>query len=90
MFWNHKASKEASEQVAKMAELGAFEQAIQSQVPFILFTPAGMVCGRSNAAKRWKQGQKKARRRSCGLCLLQGSGRNRGPLLNHSFRLLGC
>ena len=43
MFWNHKASKEASEQVAKMAELGAFEQAIQSQVPFILFTPAGMV-----------------------------------------------
>ena len=43
MFWNHKASKEASEQVAKMAELGAFEQAIQSQVPFILFTPAGIV-----------------------------------------------
>ena len=43
MFWNHKASKEAHEQVARMAELGAFEQAIQSQVPFILFTPAGMV-----------------------------------------------
>ncbi len=43
MFWNHKASKEASEQVVKMAELGAFEQAIQSQVPFIQFTPAGTV-----------------------------------------------
>lgn len=43
MFWNHKANKEASEQVVKMAELGAFEQAIQSQVPFIQFTPAGTV-----------------------------------------------
>ncbi|MBL0511343.1 PAS domain-containing methyl-accepting chemotaxis protein [Aeromonas media] len=43
MFWNHKASKEASEQMVKMAELGAFEQAIQSQVPFIQFTPAGTV-----------------------------------------------
>ncbi|MFM5585762.1 methyl-accepting chemotaxis protein [Aeromonas rivipollensis] len=43
MFWNHKASKETSEQVVKMAELGAFEQAIQSQVPFIQFTPAGTV-----------------------------------------------
>ncbi|QXW31158.1 PAS domain-containing methyl-accepting chemotaxis protein [Aeromonas sanarellii] len=43
MFWNHKASKEASEQVARMVELDAFERAIQSQVPFIQFTPAGTV-----------------------------------------------
>ena len=43
MFWNQKTSKEVNEQVAKMAELSAFEQAIQSQVPFILFTPEGMV-----------------------------------------------
>ncbi len=35
MFWNQKTSKEASEQVARMVELGAFEQAIQSRVPFI-------------------------------------------------------
>jgi len=43
MFWNQKTSKEVNEQVAKMAELSAFEQAIQSQVPFIQFTPAGVV-----------------------------------------------
>ncbi|MBL0645987.1 methyl-accepting chemotaxis protein [Aeromonas taiwanensis] len=43
MFWNQKASKEVSEQAARMVELGAFEQAIQSRVPFIQFTPAGMV-----------------------------------------------
>ncbi|MBS4712900.1 PAS domain-containing methyl-accepting chemotaxis protein [Aeromonas caviae] len=43
MFWNQKTSKETSEQVARMVELGAFEQAIQSRVPFIQFTPAGMV-----------------------------------------------
>ncbi len=29
MFWNQKASKEASEQAARVVELGAFEQAIQ-------------------------------------------------------------
>ncbi len=33
MFWNQKASKEASEQAARVVELGAFEQAIQLQVP---------------------------------------------------------
>ena len=43
MFWNQKTSKEVNEQVAKMAELSAFEQAIQSLVPFIQFTPAGVV-----------------------------------------------
>ena len=43
MFWNRKANQEASEQVAKMAELSAFEHAIQSQVPYIQFTPAGIV-----------------------------------------------
>ena len=43
MFWKRTNSKEASEQAARMAELGAFEQAIQSQVPFIQFTPAGIV-----------------------------------------------
>ncbi|AXB02952.1 MULTISPECIES: PAS domain-containing methyl-accepting chemotaxis protein [Aeromonas] len=43
MFWNQKASKEASEQAARVVELGAFEQAIQLQVPFVQFTPAGVV-----------------------------------------------
>ncbi|WP_310598127.1 methyl-accepting chemotaxis protein [Aeromonas aquatica] len=43
MFWKNTTSKEASEQAAKVVALSAFEQAIQSRVPFILFTPAGMV-----------------------------------------------
>ena len=43
MFWNQKTSKEASEQAARMVELDAFERAIQSQVPFVQFTPAGVV-----------------------------------------------
>lgn len=43
MFWNQKTSKEASEQAERMVELDAFERAIQSQVPFVQFTPAGVV-----------------------------------------------
>ena len=50
MFWNQKTSKEVNEQVAKMAELSAFEQAIQSQVPFIQFVELTL-------AWWWSQGE---------------------------------
>ncbi|WDA26135.1 PAS domain-containing methyl-accepting chemotaxis protein [Aeromonas hydrophila] len=43
MFWNRTGKSEQSEQAAQIAELGAFEQAIQSQVPYIEFTPEGVV-----------------------------------------------
>nr|WP_318841669.1 PAS domain-containing methyl-accepting chemotaxis protein [Aeromonas hydrophila] len=43
MFWNRTGKSEQSEQAAQIAELGAFEQAIQSQVPYIEFTPQGAV-----------------------------------------------
>ena len=43
MFWKRKISKEESEQAARVMALGAFEHAIQSQVPYIQFTPAGIV-----------------------------------------------
>ncbi len=41
MFWNRTGRSEKSEQAAQIAELGAFEQAIQSRVPYIEFTPEG-------------------------------------------------
>ncbi|MDL5384307.1 PAS domain-containing methyl-accepting chemotaxis protein [Aeromonas hydrophila] len=43
MFWNRTGKSEQSEQAAQIAELGAFEQAIQSRVPYIEFTPEGVV-----------------------------------------------
>ncbi|HEA3131186.1 TPA: PAS domain-containing methyl-accepting chemotaxis protein [Aeromonas hydrophila] len=43
MFWNRTGRSEKSEQAAQIAELGAFEQAIQSRVPYIEFTPEGVV-----------------------------------------------
>nr|WP_323938114.1 PAS domain-containing methyl-accepting chemotaxis protein [Aeromonas hydrophila] len=43
MFWNRTGRSEQSEQAAQIAELGAFEQAIQSRVPYIEFTPEGVV-----------------------------------------------
>lgn len=43
MFWKRKNSNEQREKEAALAELGAFEQAIQSRVPYIQFTPEGMV-----------------------------------------------
>ena len=41
MFWNRTGKSEQSEQAAQIAKLGAFEQAIQSRVPYIEFTPEG-------------------------------------------------
>ncbi|ELI6431248.1 PAS domain S-box protein [Aeromonas salmonicida subsp. salmonicida] len=43
MFWKRKHSNEQREQEAALAELSAFEQAIQSRVPYIQFTPEGVV-----------------------------------------------
>ncbi|ELM3718538.1 PAS domain-containing methyl-accepting chemotaxis protein [Aeromonas hydrophila] len=43
MFWNRTGRSEKSGQAAQIAELGAFEQAIQSRVPYIEFTPEGVV-----------------------------------------------
>ena len=43
MFWKHTNSNEQREETARVAGLDAFEQAIQSQVPYIQFTPDGMV-----------------------------------------------
>ncbi|MFM4731600.1 PAS domain S-box protein [Aeromonas salmonicida] len=43
MFWKRTNSNEQREQEAELAELGAFEQAIQSRVPYIQFTPEGVV-----------------------------------------------
>ncbi|ABK38141.1 methyl-accepting chemotaxis protein [Aeromonas hydrophila] len=43
MFWNRTGKSEQSEQAAQIAELGAFKQAIQSRVPYIEFTPEGVV-----------------------------------------------
>ncbi|HAT6344911.1 TPA: PAS domain S-box protein [Aeromonas hydrophila] len=43
MFWNRTGKSEQSEQAAQIAKLGAFEQAIQSRVPYIEFTPEEVV-----------------------------------------------
>ena len=43
MFWKHTDSNEQREETARVAGLDAFEQAIQSQAPYIQFTPDGIV-----------------------------------------------
>ncbi|MFM4649058.1 methyl-accepting chemotaxis protein [Aeromonas bivalvium] len=43
MFWKHTDSNEQREETARIAGLDAFEQAIQSQAPYIQFTPDGIV-----------------------------------------------
>ncbi|MFB2846165.1 methyl-accepting chemotaxis protein [Aeromonas veronii] len=43
MFWNKSVSKEAGEQAIRAIEQAAFEQAIKSLVPFIQFTPDGVI-----------------------------------------------
>ena len=43
MFWKRANDNEKREQEAALAELGAFEHAIQSRVPYIQFTPEGVV-----------------------------------------------
>ncbi|MGT4070860.1 UNVERIFIED_CONTAM: PAS domain-containing methyl-accepting chemotaxis protein [Aeromonas hydrophila] len=43
MFWNRTASKDTHEQAIQTIALKAFEQAIMSQVPFVQFTPAGVI-----------------------------------------------
>ncbi|WP_017778822.1 methyl-accepting chemotaxis protein [Aeromonas dhakensis] len=43
MFWNRTGNHDKSEQAAKIAALGAFEQAIQSRLPYIEFTPEGVI-----------------------------------------------
>ena len=43
MFWKHTDDQDRIEKTARMADLDAFSQAIQSQVPYIQFTPEGIV-----------------------------------------------
>ena len=43
MFWKHTDDKDTIEKTAQMADLDAFSHAIQSQVPYIQFTPEGIV-----------------------------------------------
>ena len=43
MFWNQKQTRKPVSKQQRGGGTGAFEQAIQLQVPFVQFTPAGVV-----------------------------------------------